>query len=366
MKIGIIGLPNVGKSTLFNALTNGGAEAANYPFCTIDPNVGVVPVPDARLDKLTEMYSPVRTVPATVEFVDIAGIVKGAAAGEGLGNKFLSHIREVDALVHTVRCFTDDNITHVSAGVDPVADSETINIELILSDMEILERRIDKVEKALKGGDKKFEKELSTFKRLEKHLSDGQPARSFECDDEEAELVSSVALLSLKPVIYAANLSEKDFADGLENSKPYQALCEVAKKEKAGIIPVCAKLEEEINAFDDPEERNMFLAEIGLEESGLNRLIRECYSLLGFISYFTAGQPEVRAWTITKGMKAPDAAGKIHTDFKRGFIRAEIVSYENLISCGSINAAKEKGLYRSEGKEYVVKDGDVILFRFNV
>ena len=366
MKIGIIGLPNVGKSTLFNALVGGGAEAANYPFCTIEPNVGVVPVPDARLDKLTEMYSPVKTTPATVEFVDIAGIVKGASAGEGLGNKFLSHIREVDALVHTVRCFEDENITHVSASVDPVADSETINIELILADLEVLERRIDKTAKALKGGDKKFEKEYDLLKRLEKHLSDGKPARSFDCTEDERAVIETVSLLSLKPVIYAANMSEADFTGGIENNAGYRALCETAEREHAGIIPVCAKLEQDLNAFDDPEERKMFLAEIGLEESGLNRLIRECYALLGYISYFTAGQPEVRAWTITKGTKAPDAAGKIHTDFKRGFIRAEIVSYEDLIACGSIAAAREKGLYRSEGKEYVVRDGDVILFRFNV
>lgn len=366
MKIGIIGLPNVGKSTLFNALTSGKAEAANYPFCTIEPNVGVVPVPDARLDRLNEMYSPKKKTPAVVEFVDIAGIVKGASKGEGLGNKFLSHIREVDALIHTVRCFRDDNITHVSADIDPVSDSETINIELILSDMEILERRIDKTSKAMKGGDKKPEKELAMLRRLEEHLSAGQPARSFECDDSEKEILDTIALLSMKPVIYAANLSESDFTDGLDKNPGYVALCEVAKKEKAGIIPICAKLEQDINEFDDPEERQMFLEEMGLEESGLNRLIRASYALLGYISYFTAGEDEVRAWTITDGTKAPDAAGKIHTDFKRGFIRAEVVTYEDLVACGSIAAAREKGLYRSEGKEYVVKDGDVMLFRFNV
>ena len=365
MKLGIVGLPNVGKSTLFNAITNAGAQSANYPFCTIDPNVGVVSVPDVRLDELTRMYNPAKTTPAVIEFVDIAGLVKGASKGEGLGNKFLANIREVDAIVHVVRCFENDDIVHVEGSIDPLRDIETINLELIFSDMEMLERRIDRTAKALKG-DKGLQTELDFFKRVYAVLEEGKPARSVECTPEEAAMLSTVSLLTAKPVIYAANLSEADFTGGSPERNPHFAKVEqLAAGENAEVLPICAQLEADI-ADMEGEEKTLFLSELGLEHSGLDRLIQKSYHLLGLISYLTAGPQEVRAWTITRGTKAPQAAGKIHTDFERGFIRAEIISYEDLMACGSMTAAKEKGLVRSEGKEYVVQDGDVVLFRFNV
>ena len=365
MKLGIVGLPNVGKSTLFNAITNAGAQSANYPFCTIDPNVGVVSVPDVRLDELTRMYNPAKTTPAVIEFVDIAGLVKGASKGEGLGNKFLANIREVDAIVHVVRCFENDDIVHVEGSIDPLRDIETINLELIFSDMEMLERRIDRTAKALKG-DKGLQTELDFFKRVYAVLEEGKPARSVECTPEEAAMLSTVSLLTAKPVIYAANLSEADFTGGSPERNPHFAKVEqLAAGENAEVLPICAQLEADI-ADMEGEEKTLFLSELGLEHSGLDRLIQKSYHLLGLISYLTAGPQEVRAWTITRGTKAPQAAGKIHTDIERGFIRAEIISYEDLMACGSMTAAKEKGLVRSEGKEYVMQDGDVVLFRFNV
>ncbi|MBP3495971.1 MAG: redox-regulated ATPase YchF [Clostridia bacterium] len=364
MKLGIVGLPNVGKSTLFNALTNAGAQSANYPFCTIEPNVGVVMVPDQRLDVLAKMYNPELYTPAVIEFVDIAGLVKGASKGEGLGNKFLSHIREVDAIVHVVRCFENSDIIHVDGNINPVRDLETINLELIFSDMEILERRIDAVKKAMKG-DKTLATKLELYERVMKALEEGKTARSLDYDEEEREMISEVALLTIKPVIYAANISESDIASDLSQNKFYQSVVELAKEEKSEVIPVCAEIEAEIAELDD-DEKQMFLEDLGISESGLDRLIKASYSLLGLISYLTAGPKEVRAWTITKGTKAPGAAGKIHSDFEKGFIRAEIVSFDDLVACGTMAAAKEKGLVRSEGKEYVIQDGDIVLFRFNV
>ena len=370
MKLGIVGLPNVGKSTLFNAITNAGAESANYPFCTIDPNVGVVAVPDHRLDALSEMYHPKKTTPAVVEFVDIAGLVKGASQGQGLGNKFLANIRECAAIVHVVRCFDDENIMHVVADtstnvpVDPVGDISVIDIELIMADVEMVERRIEKDTKAGKG-DKKYLHSAEVFKGLRDWLNDGKSARSYPCDEEEKAILATSDLLTLKPVIFAANLDEAGFKDH-DNNPYYQAVVQAAEKEGAQVIPICANIEADI-AQMDPEDRALFLEDLGVTESGLDRLIRASYSLLGLISYLTCGEDECRAWTIPQGTKAPQAAGKIHTDFERGFIRAEVVAFADLEACGgSMTTAKEKGLVRSEGKDYVMKDGDVVLFRFNV
>ena len=363
MKLGIVGLPNVGKSTLFNALTKAGAESANYPFCTIDPNVGVVTVPDARLTWLAELYNTEKIIPAIIEFVDIAGLVRGASKGEGLGNQFLSHIREVDAIVHVVRCFEDSNVVHVEGSVDPIRDIETINLELIFSDLDVLERRLLKAQKGQKSGDKALIAEAKLLERLKVHLEDGQVARRFEVDNEEEEaILRDMNLLTYKKVIYAANVKEEDLAAGNDYVGQVQAF---AAEEGSEAFIVCAQIEQEIAELDD-DEKLMFLEDLGISQSGLDRLIAASYKLLGLISYLTAGPKEVRAWTIINGTKAPGAAGKIHSDFERGFIRAEVVAYDDLYASGTYTAAKEKGLVRVEGKEYVVKDGDIMLFRFNV
>lgn len=364
MKLGIVGLPNVGKSTLFNAITKAGAECANYPFCTIEPNVGIVPIPDERLPKLGAMMNPKKVTAATIEFVDIAGLVKGASRGEGLGNKFLAHIREVDAIVHAVRCFDDPNITHVDAVVDPVRDVETVNLELIFADLETLQKRIDKTTVMLKTGEKKYQVELEFYEGIKKHLSGGQPARTLQLPAEHQAQMAELLLLTAKPVIYAANIAEVHLQSGTPNQ--YIAdLTKLASREGAEVLPICAKIEAEIAELPDSEKKD-FLEALDLTESGLERLIKTSYRLLGLISFFTANPQEARAWTIVKGTRAPQAAGKIHSDFERGFIRAEVIAYHDLMECGSTHIAREKGLIRSEGKEYVMQDGDVALFRFNV
>lgn len=365
MKLGIVGLPNVGKSTLFNAITKAGAEAANYPFCTIEPNVGVVTVPDKRLDVLEKMYNTKRKLYATIEFYDIAGLVKGASQGEGLGNKFLAHIREVESIVHVVRCFDDGNVVHVEGSVDPIRDIEVINLELILSDLEVLERRIEKTIKQARSGDKKAKDELALMERIKAHLEAEKPARTLEVTEEEGEMIKGFFLITSKPVLYVCNVSEEDLMTGNIENEYVKKVKEYAAKENSGSVVISAKIEEELSTLEDEEKLEM-LKEYGIEEPGLHKLIQESYKLLGLMSYLTAGVQEVRAWTIKQGTKAPQAAGKIHTDFERGFIRAEIIAYDKLVECGSETAAKEKGYYRLEGKEYVMKDGDVVNFRFNV